>query len=112
MDGYTTANHGVVLDGHMHRKCSHIGNNDVVPQPIVMGDVAVSQNVVVGADLRHLAVACGAVNRNAFAKCVVIADFGSCQAALPFQVLSLQSDAGELKKFVAAADSIVPLSDA
>jgi hypothetical protein len=73
--------------------------------------VAVSQYVIVGTDLRNFTVAGRAVYRNAFAKRVVIANFGSRQPAFPLQILSLQSDAGEREKFVPASDSSVAVND-
>jgi hypothetical protein len=76
-----------------------------------VSNVAVSQNVVVRADLRDFAVACRAIDRDAFAKGVVIADFGSRHATFPFQVLSLEANAGEWKEFVAATDSSVSIDD-
>ena len=49
---------------------------------------------------RDLAVAGGAVDGDGFAEGVVVADLGAGDAALPFQVLRLQTDAGEGKDFV------------
>jgi hypothetical protein len=67
--------------------------------------------MIVGTDLRHFAVAGRAVDGNAFTKCIFIADFGSGQAALPFQVLRLESNAREREKFVAASDSSMAIDD-
>src|SRR4030095_15521543 len=105
------ANHRMVFDGYVPGECADVGDDDVITQTIVVRDVAVSQNVVVGTDFRHFAVAGRAVNRYAFAKGVVIADFGSRQAALPFQILGWKADAREWKEFVSASDASVSVDD-
>jgi len=111
MDRHDAPNDRVIFNSDVSCESAHIGNDDVVSQPIVVGNVAVSQNVVVGADFCYFAVASCAINRDAFAKGVVIADFGSRQATFPFQVLRLQANAGEGEKFVAAADASVSVDD-
>ena len=52
-----------------------------------------------------ITVARRAVDRNAFAECIVVADFRPREAALPFQVLRFESDTGEGKNLVLAAQT-------
>jgi hypothetical protein len=111
MDGHDTADDRMVFDGYVSGQRAHVRNDDVIAESIVMRNVAVSQNVVVGTDLRDFAIACRAIDGNAFAKCIFIADFSSGQATLPFQVLRLQPDAREWKELVAASDSGISVDD-
>ena len=98
------ADDSVVFDGHVTRKGADVGHNDVIAEAIVMGDVAVSQDVVIRANRCHFAVAGRAVDGDTFAEGIVVANFGSCDAALPFQILRLKADAGEGEDFVAASE--------
>src|SRR6266576_1651048 len=56
-------------------------------------------------------VARGAVDSGVFAECVAVADFRARQAALPFQVLGFQSNAGERKNLVLIAQARVSVND-
>ena len=80
-------------------------------QRAIVRDVAVGQDVIVRADARDLAVAGRAVDGDVFAEGVVVADFRARDAALPFQVLRLQSDAGEGKNFILLAQLRVAVND-
>ena len=73
----------------------------MVAQPHVMRDMRVGENVIVRPHRRHLPVARRAVNGHVFAERVVIAYLRPRQATLPFQVLGLESDAGERKDVIA-----------
>ena len=66
----------------------------------VVADMAAGQDVIVRADHGGLAVARGAVDGDAFADGIVIADLGARQAALPFQILGPEPDGGEGKDLV------------
>jgi len=52
---------------------------------------------IVRADARDFAVTGRTVDGDVFAEGVAVADFRARQAALPFQILRLQPDAGERK---------------
>ena len=101
----------VVLDGHVARERGDVGHDDVVAQHAIVRDVAVGQDVVVRTDARDFAVAGGAVDGDVFAEGVVVADFRARDAALPFQVLRLQPDAGERKNFILPAERRVAVND-
>ena len=105
------ADHRMVLHGHVPGQRRDVGHDDVVAQRAIVRDVAVGQDVIVRADARDLAVAGGAVDGDVFAKGVVVADFRARDAALPFQVLRLQPDAGERKNFIFLAQRRVAVND-
>ena len=56
----------------------------------------------------HFAVAGRAVDGDVFAEGVVVADLRARDAALPFQILRLESDAGEGKDFILLAQRVWP----
>jgi hypothetical protein len=72
--------------------------------------VGIGEDVVVGADGRNFAVTGRAVNRNALAKGVLVANFSASKAAFPFQVLGLQADTCEWKNFIAFAQPRVAVN--
>ena len=57
------------------------------------------------------AVAGGAVDGDVFAEGVAVADFRVGHAALPFQVLRLEADAGEREDFIRLAERRVAVND-
>ena len=65
-----------------------------------MRDVAIGENSIVRTDAGRLAVAGGAVDGDVFAEGIAVADVRARHAALPFQVLRFQPDAGEGENFV------------
>ena len=67
--------------------------------------------MIIRADAGGIAITGGAVNGDVLPKRIVIADFGVSDAALPFQVLGLQPDAGERKNFISLAQFGVPVND-
>src|SRR5215813_3716939 len=72
-----------------------------------MRDVTVSKDVVVRADHGSFAVGRRAVDSDAFPNGVMIADLGSRNAAIPFQILSLKPNAGKGIDFVSYPQSCV-----
>ena len=105
------ANHRMILDRHVARERRDVGHDDVVAQRAIVRDVAVGEDVIVRADARDFAVAGRAVNGDVFAEGVAVADFGARDAALPFQILRLQPDAGERKNFVVLSEFRVAVND-
>ena len=71
------------------------GDDDVVSDLHVMSEVAVGKNVGVRTNHGGLAVAGSAMDGDALADGIVIADFGTGDASAPFEVLRLESDAGK-----------------
>ena len=101
----------MILDDHVAGQRAVVGQNHVVAQQHVVGDVAVGEDMVVRPHHRRLAVACGAVHGDVFAEGVVVADACPRCAALPFQVLRLETDGGEREKLVTCADLGVAVDD-
>ena len=98
----------MILDGHMARQRRHVGHDDVVAQRAIVRDVTVGQDGVVRTDARDFAVAGRAVNGDVFAEGVAVADFRAGDAALPFQILGFQPEAGEREDFVLPAQFVWP----
>ena len=88
-----------------------VRHDDVAADDAIVRDVTVGQNVIMRTDARRVAVTGGAVNGDVFAQRVMVADFGAGDAALPFQILRLQSDAGERKNFISFPQPGVPVND-
>ena len=111
-----SADDRVILHRHVAGQRRDVGHDDVVAERDVVRDVAVGQDVIVRADGRDFAVAGGAVDGDVFAKGVVVADLRARDAALPFQVLRFQADAGERENFIllapAACDRQSPRANA
>jgi hypothetical protein len=82
-----------------------------LPSVHVVRDVAVGQDGVVRTDARDFAVAGRAVDGDVFAERVAVADFRARDAALPFQVLRLQPDAGERENFIPLPQLRVAVND-
>jgi len=86
--------------------------SDQPQEPFTNGNaLGVLRNVIMRTDARRVAVTGGAVNRDVFAKRIMVADFGAGDAALPFQILSLQPDAGERENFISFSQPGVPVND-
>ena len=77
----------------------------------VVRDVAIGQDVVVRTNGRDFAVARGAVDGDVFPKSIVAADLGAGHAALPFQVLGFQADAGKGKNLIVRAQRGMAVND-
>src|SRR5580692_7852887 len=83
----------------------------MVAKDAIMRDVAVCKDVVMRADTRHFAIAGGTVDGDVFAKSIMVADFRPRDAALPFQVLRFEADAGERKNFVYLPELCMAVND-
>ena len=105
------ADDGIVFHDHVSRQGRHIGHDDVIAEPHVVCDVGVSQDMVVRADSRGLAISGSAVDRHVLPKGVAIGDLGAGEAAFPLQVLRLQPDAGERENLILAAQHRMPIDD-
>src|SRR5439155_14813150 len=82
-----------------------IGQNDMVVDRAVMGDVAVGHDERVIADAGQASALCSAaIDGDKFADGVVVADFEARGFALVAQVLRGESDGGEWEEAIAGAD--------
>src|SRR5712692_2699102 len=95
----------------MPPKGGGVRHDDVIAQRDVVRHMAVSQHQVVRTDARSLAVASGAMNGHAFPKSVVVADLRAGAAALPFQVLGLEPDAGKRKDLILNTETGASVDD-
>src|SRR5436190_1199482 len=73
--------------------------------------MTVGEEVVIGSHVGGITVFGGAMNRNVFAKGVMVANFGPGDTALPFQILSLETDAGERIDLVAFSQLCMAVDD-
>ncbi len=105
------AHHGMVLHLHVAGQRGDVGHDDAIAERAIVRHVAVGQDGVVRADEGGLAVAGGAVDGDVFAERVVVADFRAGDAALPFQVLGLESEAGERKNLIVLSEFGVAIND-
>ena len=95
-----------VLKPHVARKRHVVGDDDVVAQLAVVGDVDVGHEEVARADARDGLILNGADrDRAVFADHVVVADFKGRVFARVLLVLGLAAHGGVLKDPVAAADA-------
>ena len=99
-----SANHGEVFHNDVTGQCGGIGQDDLVAQVNIVGDVAVGQQKVVGTDGGCFSVAGRAVDGHGFADNVSISDASASDAAFPFAVLRAEADATEGKELVVGAD--------
>ena len=99
VDCRQAAHQSVILHQHMPGQRRH-RDNDPVSHHHIVADMAARQDVVMRANHRRLALARGAVNGDAFADGIVIADLGARQPAFPFQVLGPEADACEREDLV------------
>ena len=111
MDRRQPADHRVILDRHMARERRDIGHDDAMAERAIMRDVAIGENMIVRAYARDFAVTGRAVNRDIFAKRVPVADFRARDAAFPFQILRLQSNARERKNFISFSQLRVAINN-
>jgi hypothetical protein len=83
----------------------------MVAERAIVRDVAVGEDVIGRPDARDFAVAGRAVDGDVFAEGVAVTDFRTRKSTLPFQILRLQSDAGEWKNFIFLAEFCVAVND-
>ena len=98
------ANHGEVFHNDVTSQCGGVGQDDMIAQVNIVGDVAVGQQKVAGTDGGCFSVFGGAVDGHGFADDVSISDASASDAALPFAVLRAEADAAEGKELVVVAD--------
>lgn len=104
-----SANHGEVFHNDVTSQCGGVGQDDVIAQVDVVGDVAVGQKEIVRTDSGGFSVAGCAVDGHGFADDVSISDASASDAAFPFAVLRAESDAAEGKELVVVADDGVAI---
>src|SRR6185503_3570284 len=83
----------------------------MVSERDVMGQVAISEDVVVRSDDGRFAVTGGAMDRDVFAESVVIADLSARHAAIPFQILGLEANARKRENLVAFTERCQPVDN-
>ena len=76
-----------------------------------MGDVGIDDQQIVRADDGGVAVIGRAVDGDAFAENIVIADLHPGDAALPFQVLRFHANGGEGEDFIFPSEFCVAVND-
>src|SRR5205807_334504 len=89
----------------------NVRHDHVIANRHIVSDVRVSENMVLIAHLRHFALGGGAVYGHTFAESVFVANFCPGNSPLPFQVLGLQTDAGERKDLVPLSQPGVSIDD-
>jgi hypothetical protein len=76
-----------------------------------MGDVGVSQDMVMRTNHCGFAFARGAVDRHTLAEGVAVTDLSARGPPFPFQILGLQADAGEGENLVVFAQAGVAIDN-
>ena len=79
-----SADDGKILHDHMAGQRPVVGHDYVVAQLDIVCDVAVGEDVIVGADHRRLAVASAAVDGDVFAEGIAVPDARPRGTAFPF----------------------------
>ena len=92
-------------DATPHRDVGHVARRHETPRNLV------EQAHDRAATGRAGVLAVGAVDGDAFAEDVVVADLKAGDAAFPFQVLGFETEGGEGKNFVAVAELGVAVND-
>ena len=105
------AQNRVIFHHDMSRQPGVTGHDDVIAENAVMRDVDVGEEKIVRADHGGIAVVGGAMNRDAFAKHIAVADLQPRDAAFPFQVLRLLAEGGERENFILLAELRVAVND-
>lgn len=98
------SDHGEVFHNDVTSQCGGVGQDDLVAQSDVVGDVAIGQKEIVRTDGGCFSVAGRAVDGHGFADDVSISDASASEAAFPFAVLRAEADAAEGKELVVVAD--------
>lgn len=101
VDGGEATYVGVILDEDMSGQRRDVGHDHVISNLDVMGDMTVGQEMIVRTDHRGAAIRRRTMNRDMLAERIAVANLGSGQAALPFQVLGFEPNAGEGKQLIA-----------
>ena len=95
------AHDSVIIHSHVARQRGDVGHDHSIPHLNIMGNVGVSQDMVVVTDFGNFTIAGTAMDGDVFTESVEAAYFGSRDSAFPFQVLRFQADAGEGENLVA-----------
>src|SRR5882762_4024078 len=104
------AEHGIVPDLDVTRKCRHIGEDRVVADPAVMRDMHVGHDPVVAADARDSRILHGAAAESAvFADGVAITDFERSLFTGVFLVLGRSAERAESVNAVLSSYAGSPL---
>src|SRR5262249_36530018 len=77
----------------------------------VVSQVAIGQDMIVGTKARGFTVTRGTVNGDVLAKGVKVANFSPSYASFPFEVLRLETNAGEWEDFVPDAQAGFAIQD-
>lgn len=109
MNSGQAANHGEVFHDDVAGQCGGVGQDDVIAQGDVVGNVAVGQKEIVRTDDGGFSVAGRAVDGYRFADDISISDASAGVAAFPFAVLRAEADATEGKELVVGADDGVAI---
>lgn len=104
MNSGQASDHGEVFHNDVTSQCGGVGQDDMIAQGDIVGDVAIGQKEVVGTDGGCFSVAGGAVDGHRFADNISISNASASGAAFPFAVLRAEADAAEGKELVVGAD--------
>src|SRR5690348_5079614 len=100
------ANHSPFFDDYMAAQSCSIGQDDVVADHAVMGNVGVGHDQGMAPNARQASAPCGAaIDGNELADNVVVPNLQTRGFAFVAQVLRRHSDRRERKKSVASSDS-------
>jgi hypothetical protein len=88
MHAAESANDRVVFDNHMTGQSAVVGENDVVPDDAIMGNVRVREKVIVTANDRFCLGHRPAIDGAKLSKAVLIADLQICWLSTIFEVLA------------------------
>ena len=112
VDQGETAEDDPVVDGHVAGQRRGVGENRVVADHAIMGDVHVGHQPVVVADAGHPAAFLGAaIEGDEFADHVAVANLQARLFTVEFLVLRRRAERGELPDPVVAADPGRPVDD-
>src|ERR1051325_4490368 len=98
MHGSQPANDRSIFHNHMSCQRPDVGNDDVMTDLAIMGDVSVREKVTVAAHHRLGPLAGGCVHGGILTKCIAVADRARANPAAIFKILRLETDAGKGEK--------------
>src|SRR3981081_4532149 len=98
-----TAHDGVVAHFYVTSECPVIGKNNFVAHGAIVANMTVGQKISAITDARFAVARCAAIDRDKFAKGILIADLEISRLAFVFQILRLLADRAISVKFIARA---------
>ena len=104
VDSAESPDHRVIAHHNVACQGAVVGENHMITDDAVMGDVGVGEEISITADTGHASRGGGAVNGREFAKSVVGPDLQMSRFGLVFEILRTLTDRAERVKLVAVAD--------